>query len=324
MSRRRRVCIANARLCPGVFFLLLTLVLAGCATPQTDRLRASASVFPKPVELDSVPFFPQTDYYCGPAALATVLEHAGATATPDQLAPQVYLPERQGSLQVEMLGAARRAGRVPYVLRPELESILAEVTAGNPVLVLQNLAFGWQPVWHYAVVVGFDLPSNILILRSGTERRLRTPIDVFERTWARGHYWAVVAMSPTQLPFTAEELPYLTSVTSLERLGLHAQSAQAYAAALKRWPRSLGAYVGLGNSRYALGDLAGAESAFRQAVHYHPGSAAALNNLAQTLADRGELEEALRFAQRAVAIEPHNAIFRQTLDAVDAARSKNQ
>ena len=43
-------------------------------------------------------------------ALATVLGAAGIGRTPEQLAPQVYLPQRQGSLQVELLGASRRAG----------------------------------------------------------------------------------------------------------------------------------------------------------------------------------------------------------------------
>jgi hypothetical protein len=33
---------------------------------------------------------------------------------------------------------------------------LREVAAGNPVLVLQNLSFAWAPVWHYAVVMGYD------------------------------------------------------------------------------------------------------------------------------------------------------------------------
>src|SRR3546814_2318796 len=32
---------------------------------------------PRQVELSEVPFFPQEDYYCGPAALATVLAWGG-------------------------------------------------------------------------------------------------------------------------------------------------------------------------------------------------------------------------------------------------------
>ena len=64
-------------------------------------------------ELTRVPFFPQTIHECGPAALATVLNYSAATTTPDGLALEVYIPERQGSLQIEMLAATRRNGRLP-------------------------------------------------------------------------------------------------------------------------------------------------------------------------------------------------------------------
>ena len=136
----------NARPWPGVFFLVLLLVtLAGCATPQTERLLETAPAFPRPVELTAVPFFPQEAYQCGPAALATVLNSSGLNVTPEALAPQVYLPERQGSLQFELLAAARRHGRVPYVLRPQLETLVTEVASGHPVLVLQNLGVAALP-----------------------------------------------------------------------------------------------------------------------------------------------------------------------------------
>ena len=65
------------------------------------------------VQLSSVPFYPQEAYQCGPAALAGVLGAAGVAATPSSLAPQVYLPGRQGSLQLELMAASRRAGRIP-------------------------------------------------------------------------------------------------------------------------------------------------------------------------------------------------------------------
>ena len=155
-----------------VIFLCVFLV-AGCATPplQTERLLKSPAAQQPPVELTAVPFFPQEEFQCGPAALTTVLNWSGTQLTPENLAPQVYLPGRQGSLQVELLAATRRHGRIPYVLRPELETLINEVRAGHPVVVLQNLAFNWYPKWHYAVVVGFDLQNDKIILRSGREQR---------------------------------------------------------------------------------------------------------------------------------------------------------
>lgn len=303
----------------GIFFILTLLFISGCSTLQSKRIRDTAAAFPDPVELTSVPFFPQEAYQCGPAALATVLNISGASITPEELSSEVYLPKRKGSLQLELIGAARRQGRVPYVLRPQLESLFAEVSSGNPVLILQNLSFWWYPMWHYAVVVGFDLPHNQMVLRSGHEQRHLVPIDVFERTWRRGNYWAMVVTTPDRLPFTAEEIPYVQSVAALERLARWSETSEAYSSALKRWPKSLGAKMGLGNSRYALGDLRGAEKAFRQASQDHPDAGAAFNNLAQTLADQGRWNEARQAAQKAVQLGgPQLENFRDTLKQIDA------
>lgn len=314
---------AAARTFSGGLMLCGLLLVGGCATPQTDRLLESAAAFPQPVELTAVPFFPQEAHQCGPAALATVLNSSGLSVTPDDLTPQVYLPERQGSLQFELLAAARRHGRVPYVLRPQLEALTTEVASGNPVLVLQNLGVSAVPFWHYAVVVGFDLSRTEVVLRSGREPRRITALRTFEHTWARGDYWAVVVLPPDKLPHTAEELPYLQSVLALEKLQRWQDAATAYRTALTRWPKSLGAHMGLGNSRYTLGDLRGAEAAFRAATRNHPDAGVAFNNLAQVLADQKRWREAERAARRAVELGGENAeVFRQTLARVEA-RTKN-
>src|SRR5258705_9678994 len=139
----------NARFIAGVFVFGLALVLSGCASiyPQTATLRDGLPEgMPKEVELKQVPFFPQAEYQCGPAALATALNAAGAKVTPEELVPQVYLPERKGSLQVEMLAAARRHGMVSYLLAPRFLDMLRELAAGNPVIVRYNQSL--FDSWH--------------------------------------------------------------------------------------------------------------------------------------------------------------------------------
>jgi hypothetical protein len=85
-------------------------LFSGCALiiPQSEEIRQNRPAdLPASAELTEVPFFPQKDYECGPAALATSLVYFGAPVTPDELVSQVYLPERKGSLQVEMIASAR-------------------------------------------------------------------------------------------------------------------------------------------------------------------------------------------------------------------------
>jgi len=312
-SRPRR-CIARRLTAAGI----LLVGLAGCATPQLQALvpRDSAGI-PQRVELDGVPFHAQADFQCGPAALAMVLGAAGKPMEPEALRPQIYLPGRQGSLQVEMLAAARRNGFVAIELKSSLSDLLAEIAAGNAVIVLQNLALDWYPVWHYAVAIGYDLDTNNITLRSGNERRSEMAWGTFERTWRRGGYWAMLALPPGRMPASAAAADYLNAVAKLERAGSFEAAQTAYEKALERWPANLTALIGLGNTAYRLGNLEGAEGAFRRAVSVHPSSAAAHNNLAQTLLELDRHDEALAEARAAVGLGgPLEDVSVRTLDTI--------
>jgi hypothetical protein len=311
----------NARWLVGVFLLCL----GACATPPQTRMMLGSppSSLPRHTELTDVPYFAQDAYQCGPASLAMSLNAVGYSVTPEALKPELYLPDRHGSLQVEMLAAARRNGAVAYQLAPELNDVLHEIAAGTPVVVLQNLAFSWYPDWHYAVVIGYDINQAQIILHSGPEKRQVLPMRTFEYTWARSGYWAMVALPPGKIPVTAEANAYIAAVSAFERVNGSGQAQKAYVAALNRWPGNLSAQIGAGNAAYQLHDLARAEAAFRQAAHDHPGSVAAFNNLAQTLSDQARYQEALEAAQRAVSLGgPLAETAQQTLADIERAIKK--
>lgn len=290
----------NARRFAGVLFLCLT----ACATPpQTQKILSSPPQnLPQQVELSAVPFIAQDAFQCGPASLAMALNAANFSVTPDTLKPELYLPVQHGSLQVEMLAAARRHGAIAYQLAPELNAILREIADGTPVIVLQNLAFNWYPVWHYAVVVGYDLDTAEIILRSGPEQRQVLPMRTFEYTWARGEHWAMVALPLGKIAATAEPTNFIAAISALEKISGASAVQNTYRAALNRWSENLSAQIAVGNSAYRLHDLNTAESAYREAVKTHPDSVAALNNLAQVLADQARYADALKVAQHAVSL----------------------
>jgi len=294
----------SARLTAGALALCATL-FGGCASivPQATALReARPQGLPAQTELFTVPFFPQKDYQCGPAALATALASTEVAVTPDELVEQVYIPARKGSLQIEMLAAARRYGRVSYQLAPRFEAMLREVAAGTPVIVLQNYGAGPFPIWHYAVVAGYDFERRELMLRSGEKPRLVIPFSVFEYTWKDSDYWAMVAMPPDRIPVTADEQSWLAAVTAMERGGDAVAAREAYAAFLERWPDNSVAALGLANMQYAAGDLLGAAMTLRTAAQRHPESVAVLNNLAHVLSEAGDNREALAWIERARAL----------------------
>ncbi len=276
--------------------------------PQTAAIVAAPPAgLPPRFERVEVPFFPQTPYHCGPAALATVLADAGLPADLDRLADAVFLPAREGSLQLEMLGAARRQGGVATVLPGELEALLREVVAGHAVVVLENRGLGFAPLWHYAVLVGYDLPARELVFRSGTLEREVLSLRTFEHLWARSGRWALAVLPPGRLPATAHEKEAVDGALGFGRVAAPAALVPAWRAVTTRWPDNLLAALGLGNALFAAGDAAAAAAVFEAAARRHD-SAVAWNNLALTrqgLGDRaGALEAARRAVERAQAVEP--------------------
>lgn len=290
--------------------------VGACATPEITKLGADAAGLPPRAEVAGVPFHPQQELYCGPAALATVLGWSGIRASQEPIAAAVYTPGREGTLSHDLLGAASRQGRLAVAVA-DLPGLLREVAAGHPVLVLQNLGLEWYPQWHYAVAIGYDLAAGELSLRSGAERRRIVSLDTFARTWARADRWAIAVLPPDTLPASAGEAAVLRAAAGLERAGRAGEATLAYDAILGRWPGGLAALLGRGNARYAAGDLEGAEAAYREALDRHPDAAVVWNNLADVLATQGEQNEALIAARRAVALGgPHADTYRATLDQI--------
>ncbi|MFV2060183.1 MAG: PA2778 family cysteine peptidase [Gammaproteobacteria bacterium] len=302
-----------------ILFKLLALscvFLNGCAsTPQTDALYDLnyAARYPA-TELTETVFYPQQQYQCGPAALATVLDDSGVKVTPEELTPLIYIPDKKGSLQIEIIAATRRFGRIPYLIKPQLQDLLAEIAAGKPVLVFQNLGLDWYSQWHFAVVIGYDLTKNEIILRSGEEKQHRVTVALFERTWARADYWALRILKPGEFPLNADELRYLTSLVSLERLNKWSELIIAYQAAAQKWPDNQNFKMGLANSYYSKQQLTLARKEYLHIIQLWPEYAPAFNNLAQLNLDTRKLAMALKYAKKAVSLGGvHHSIYQKTL-----------
>jgi len=266
-------------------------------------------------ELTEVPFFPQTEFDCGPAALATILSWANVAVAPAELIDAVYTEGLKGSLQAELWAATRRYGLLPIPVPPDPTSLLAEVGSGRPVLVLQNLGLKRVPVWHYAVVVGFDAAAERVVLRSGAEqRRLERP-GRFLRSWELASHWGFVAARPGELPVTATPDVYMRALLGSEHVLPESGTAAAYDAALARWPDDSFVVFLVGVREHGLGRLERAAALYRKVLASDPRHAAARNNLANLLLEQGCRGEALREAQIALDSTPPGGDFHAEIAA---------
>jgi hypothetical protein len=230
-----------------------------------------------------------------------------------------------------MLAAARSKGRLAYVLEPDFADLKAELAAGRPVLVLQDLGALGIRRWHFAVVIGYDPAKDVVVLRSGTRRRHLERRDQFLRTWEPGQRWAAVVTPPGEPPATATGAGFIRALAAAERNLPASVIDQAQAVALERWPDDPLVLLASGNQAYASGRLPAAIAHYRALLVREPGNVAGRNNLANALLDAGctraALAEAVSADAEVAADSPLAAAVRDTLakarSAADTTGARN-
>ncbi len=297
----------------------LVLFLAGCAShPALPELPAA---LPATVILVQVPFFPDDKDWCGPSALASSLSWAGHPVSPRELMPHVYSPDLHGSLPLDLIGATRQQGLIPFLLPPNLSALLVEVAHDHPVLVLQKIGL-LEGSWHYAVVIGYDLPTQTLWLHSGTKERLSERFTEFEKSWSPGGNWALVITTAGTVPASATENTYLTQIAPLEKFA-PALAAQGYHNALTRWPESYRAWMGLGALAFQAHRYPEALEDYQRVTRAHPLEGDAFNNLAETWRALGNLSAAREAITQALSLGgAHHPSYENTLKEINETQEK--
>ncbi len=271
----------------GGLICLLVWQFFGCAA-KYPPVNLGGKDYP---DLKSTPFFPQEKYQCGPASLAMILAASGVQVRPEMLVPLTYVPERQGSFQPELLAAARTFGRIPYVIDPSFNALTAELTAGRPVLVLQNYGLEQLSAYHYAVVIGLAAGEKV-ILRSGTTKRHPMKTRLFLMSWLRPGAWGMVVLRPGELPENADPKRYIQGLAAFENATDPLKAEPAFRVALSRWPSDSLFLFAAGNNALKRNSLAEAENYFRRGLETDPEHMGAMNNLAHTLALQGCFHDA--------------------------------
>ncbi len=202
----------------GVF----ALAMVGCASVEPPEFRR----LPERVELNGVPFFRGNANQGAPQILAGMLSEQRVRITPGLLVKPLQLPGAEASLQSNIEQLAAGYGLMVYPLDKSLSALLTQVAAGYPVM----LRFSDGTLWsepRYAMLVGYNRAKGTVLLRSGMERRRLMDFSKFESAWKDAGGWAVLILSPTQLPASVDKGRWLKVANDLSRAGQEQAGATA-------------------------------------------------------------------------------------------------
>ena len=283
-----------------LFFTIATLILSsGCVPKSPLPLNNNYSSY----KID-VPFVAPRTELCASTSIEMVSSYWQSMTpyTPhlslSELDERTLIPAKGGTLQIELIAAARADGLLVYPIEPTFDALFSELSEHNPVIVLVNRSYSWYPLWHYAPVTGYDAKEQTILMHFGDMPNEAVAIGTFAALWERSANWGVVLLPPGQLPASATAKKFLQSAYDLEKTGMVKEAIIAYETALTRWPDYIPTLFALGNAYYNLYQISKAEKIYRYILLINPKYPFALNNLADLLCHTQRSQEALKLLDK--------------------------
>ncbi len=169
--------------------MLALLLLSSCAAagaPENKDLRPVGAG----EVLEKVPYYSQADHQCGPTAMAEVLDYYGSRVVPGSIASSIYSKTARGTLGIDMLIYAQRAGFRARQYSGSRRDMVKEIDRGRPLIVFVDYGFWVYQDGHFMVVAGYDENGPIVHSVNGPFEHI--PWDVFMGPWKKTGYWTLL------------------------------------------------------------------------------------------------------------------------------------
>lgn len=135
--------------------------------------------------IDGVPFIKQKDKYCGPAAMASVMQFYGNETGQDEIAEAVFTPGLDGALISDMENYAKAQGYQTEAVNGSEESLTALIDEGTPAILLVDRGKWKVSVPHYYVVYGYDPVKEVFMLHTGEKGGQEIPYGKLDGEWKK-------------------------------------------------------------------------------------------------------------------------------------------
>ena len=170
----------------AINIIILFVFLHGCATVSGlhEAQRAGDLRI-----IEKVPFFPQEDYQCGPASLASVLNYWGVSSAPEEVARSIYSQSAKGTLNMDMVIYAQSRGLEASHYRGAWDDLRKKIDSGFPLIVLVDYGFSVFQSNHFMVIIGYNEDS--VVAHSGRHEKKVIPREDFLKSWEKTNYWTL-------------------------------------------------------------------------------------------------------------------------------------
>lgn len=176
------------------------LVLLGIALLSQLTLGESPNV----CRIDGIPRIKQMQNYCGPAAMASVLQYNGEKITQQDVGKAVFDPVGGATNGADMLFYARSKGYAAYSWNSGIADAKRKLAAGAPVLVLQQNSLR-DTSGHYRVLTGYDdAHSKFYVMDPYYDDITELSYERCEKLWKPMGYWALVIVPTTKDTFASD------------------------------------------------------------------------------------------------------------------------
>jgi len=284
-----------------LYAIVATLMATGCVPkdpfPLEQHFTSSAI---------NVPFVPPRSELCGSTSIQMVASYWEATTSyrpklsTSELDAHTLIPSKGGTLQIELITAARANGLIAYPMEPTFEVLFSELIAHHPVIVLVNRSFSWHPLWHYAPVIGYNAEKRNVLVHFSDQPNEAVSLATFAALWKRSDNWGVVLLPPGELPVSVSSKTVLRAAYEFEKTGDSEGAIKVYRSALTRWPQDTDILFALANAEYNVSNFSEAEKNYRKLLALNPSHPLALNNFSILLCRSGRSDQALQLLDKVV------------------------
>ena len=144
--------------------------------------------------IDNVSFYPQEDYQCGPASLASVMTFWNDDVTPQEIAQEIFSRSVRGTLTIDMMLYAQKRGLYAEQFRGTIKDLRNFVDSGIPLIVLVDYGFSVLQMNHFMVVTGYT--DDGIIVHSGQSQNKYIREEDFLPAWKKTDYWTLLIKKP--------------------------------------------------------------------------------------------------------------------------------